>query len=239
MAKVVSDECHRIDIPIVMSVTQHATVAACKRARFLENVGADCLMILPPFFLKPSGEEIYKHTKAIADAVKIPVLAQYAPEQTGVTISPDIWKKLSEECENAKYFKIECKPSGAYISRLMETIANPKIFIGNCGFQMIEAFDRGAVGVMPSCCITEIYMRIYREYFSGNKDEAVRYHNAFLPLYNHIHQNVEMNVYYEKKILKLRGIIENDTGRSPAFTSDPYTDKLFLYYFDQMKSFLV
>ena len=238
-AKVVADECRKSGIPSVMSVTQHSTKLACEQAKFLEDIGADCLMTLPPFFLKPSGEEIYKHTKAILNAVNIPVVIQYAPNETGVSITPDTWIRLSKECENAEYFKIECKPSGGYISkmiRMMET--TPRIFIGNCGFQMIEAFDRGSIGVMPSCAIAEVYIKVYREYQKGNKEEAIKIHNAFLPLYNHTRQNVEMSIYYEKKIMKLRGVIESDYCRAPGFTPDKYFDDLFFYHYEQLKPYL-
>ncbi len=239
MVKVVVDECHRLDIPLIISVTQHATIVACKWAQYLEAAGADCLMVLPPFFLKPSGEDVYQHTKAIADAVKIPILAQYAPEQTGVSIGPDVWKRLSEECANAKYFKIECKPSGAYISKMMNIMKpEPRIFIGNCGLQMIEAFDRGAIGVMPGSALAEIYIKIYREFFAGRRDEAIRYHNAILPLYNHIRQNVEMVNLFEKRILKLRGIIESDFCRKPCFMPDQEDERLFRMYYEQLKPLL-
>ena len=239
LVKLVVEECTKLGVPTVMSVTQHSTEVACRQAKYLEEAGADCLMTLPPFFLKPSGEAIYKHTKAILNSVKIPVMVQYAPNETGVSISPDVWIRLSKECENAQYFKIECKPSGAYISKMISLMERkPKILIGNCGFQMIEAFDRGAIGSMPCCAIAEVYVKIYREYQKGNKEEAIRFHNSFLPLYNHIHQNVEMSIHYEKKIMKLRGIIESDYCRKPGFTPDKYTDDLFMYYYEQIKPYL-
>ena len=57
--------------------------------------------------------------------------------------------RLAEEVPNLKYYKIECRPPGAYISRLLElTKGQVKIFVGNAGFQMIEGLDRGAVGVI-------------------------------------------------------------------------------------------
>lgn len=98
----------------IISVTDHATEVAVKQARFFEAVGADCLMLLPPFFLKPVAASLCAHMKEIANAVKIPVMAQYAPEQTGVAIAPEVFQRLGVECPNMIYYKIECKPAGPY-----------------------------------------------------------------------------------------------------------------------------
>lgn len=232
MAKLVGQECAALDMPVVMSVTQHATVAACNQAKYLQDCGADCIMILPPFFMKPGAAMVEKHIEKIAASVDLPVMVQYAPEQTGVTIGTDMWKRLAEKRSNIKYFKIENKPSGAYISTMMrEMDPKPGIFVGNCGFQMLENFERGAMGCMPCAAIAEMYIQIYDAWMAGNKEEAVRIHNDVLPLYNHIRQNVEMSIHYEKHILKLRGIIATDVCREPTFTGDKIYDDLFDQYY--------
>ena len=232
MARVTVDECHKNNVPVVVSVTPHGTVPAINQARYFEELGADCIMVLPPFFMKPNAEMIYNHVKSIAKSVHSPVMVQYAPEQTGVTISPEVWIRLGQECENLQYYKIECKPNGRYISDMIGKMKEkPSIFIGNCGYQMLEGFDRGAVGSMPCLVLAEVYLKVYEAYMRGDREEAVRIHNDILPLYNHIHQNVEMSIFYEKRMMQRRGIIETDCCRSPHFASDAEYDKLFDQYF--------
>jgi len=222
----------------IISVTDHATEKAVEQAKFFEQAGADCLMLLPPFFLKPGAAYLYEHMKAIAKAVKIPVMAQYAPEQTGVAIAPAVFKQLGEECPNVMYYKIECKPAGPYITNLLNlTEGKSKIFVGNAGFQLIEAMDRGAIGAMPGCSMYDIYLKIYNAYISGNRDEAIRIHNALLPMLNHIRQNVEQIISFEKKILKLRGIIKSDYCRKPSYDSDEYFDRLFDDLYKELKEY--
>lgn len=222
----------------IISVTDHATEKAVEQAKFFEQAGADCLMLLPPFFLKPGATYLYEHMKAIAKAVKIPVMAQYAPEQTGVAIAPSVFKQLGEECPNVMYYKIECKPAGPYITNLLNlTEGKSKIFVGNAGFQLIEAMDRGAIGAMPGCSMYDIYLKIYNAYISGNRDEAIRIHNALLPMLNHIRQNVEQIISFEKRILKLRGIIKSDYCRKPSYDSDEYFDRLFDDLYKELKEY--
>ena len=219
----------------IISVTDHATEVAVKTAKFFEQAGADCLMLLPPFFLKPGAGYLYEHMKAIGNAVKIPIMAQYAPEQTGVAIAPEVFVKLQKECPNIIYYKIECKPAGPYVSNLMTlTDGNMKIFVGNAGFQIIECMDRGAIGAMPGCSMYDVYLDIYNKYVQGDRAKAIAVHNKLLPMLNHIRQNVEQIISFEKRILKKRGIIKTDYCRKPSYNTDAYFDKLFEEFYAEM-----
>ncbi len=219
----------------IISVTDHATEVAVETAKFFEEAGADCLMLLPPFFLKPGASYLYEHMKAIANAVKIPIMAQYAPEQTGVAIAPDVFVKLKSECPNMIYYKIECKPAGPYVTSLMElTNGSMDIFVGNAGFQLIECMDRGAIGAMPGCSMYDVYLDIYNKYISDDRVGAIKVHNKILPMLNHIRQNVEQIISFEKRILKRRGIISSDYCRKPSYNTDKYFDKLFDEFYDEL-----
>jgi 4-hydroxy-tetrahydrodipicolinate synthase len=228
MLTVTVEECKQAGIPSIVSVTQHATEVAVKEARLFQEAGADALMLLPPFFLKPPAEQIFHHIKAVGQAVDIPVVVQYAPEQTGVAIAPAVLQQLGQEVETLAYFKIECKPPGAYITNLYEgTNRQAKIFVGNAGYQMIETFDRGALGVMPGCSMYDVYLKVYDALQKGDREAAYHYHSPILRMLNHIRQNVEMIIAYEKRILFKRGIIASDHCRRPTFQTDKYFDRVF------------
>ncbi len=219
----------------IISVTDHATEVAVKSAKMFEEMGADCLMMLPPFFLKPGAAYLYEHMKAIGNAVKIPVMAQYAPEQTGVAIAPDVFVRLQKECPNIIYYKIECKPAGPYVTNLMKlTDGKMKIFVGNAGFQFIECSDRGAIGAMPGCSMYDVYLDMYRKYAEGDRQGAIEVHNRLLPMLNHIRQNVEQIISFEKRILARRGIIKTAYCRKPSYDTDAYFDKIFDEFYAEM-----
>ena len=220
--------CHANGAGAIVSNTKHATRSAIRRAREIEDSGADCMMVLPPFFLKPAGAMLFEHLDALCDAVKMPLMIQYAPEQTGVAIPPDTLAKLAEKHRNLLYFKIECRPPGAYISTLRKMLpSDRRIFVGNAGFQMIEGFRRGASGVMPGPSMPDVYRKIWEALLAGDEPEAQRIHSKLNALLNHIRQNVEMIIAFEKRILKRRGLIRSDHCRKPAFVSDPVYDELF------------
>lgn len=235
VVRVVVDLCRARGVPCIISVTQHATALAVREARTWEDAGADCLMLLPPFFLRPSAADLYRHARAVAAAVRLPIMLQYAPEQTGVPVPPELLAQLHAESPNVSMFKIECRPPGAYISKFRNLAPTARVFIGNAGFQLIEAMERCAVGVMPGCSMFDIYLQIYDAFVSGRRAEAVRIHSRLLPLLNHIRQDVEMIIFYEKKILHRRNVIATDCCRLPTFTPDEIHEKLFEQYYAALR----
>lgn len=232
------EECRAAGVPSIISVTQHATELAVAQAQATEAAGADCLMLLPPFFLKPSAADIYRHMLAVGQAVSIPIMVQYAPEQTGVGIDPALFERLGREAPNIVYYKIECRPPGAYISRLLAlTEGRAQIFNGNAGFQMLETFDRGAIGSMPGCSMYDIYLAMYERYVQGDRAGAAALHAVLLPMLNHIRQDVEMIIAYEKRILQRRGLIAHAACRTPTFSADAYFDRIFDELYEQLSPY--
>lgn len=238
LIKITVEECRIGGVPSIISITRHSTELAVKWAQYVEAEGADCLMLLPPFFLKPNGQQLYDHMKEVGQSVNIPIMVQYAPEQTGVAIDPAILNRLGKEVPNISIYKIENKPSGQYISNLLKASdGEAKIFIGNAGFQMIEGLDRGAVGVVPGSSMFDIYVEIYDEYLAGNREKVFELHNMLNAMLNHIRQDVEMIIFFEKLILKRRGLITSDYCRKPTHTPDDTNLSLFEEYYKMLSPY--
>jgi 4-hydroxy-tetrahydrodipicolinate synthase len=215
-------------IPLIVSVTDHATNIAVERARQWQDLGADCLMLLPPHFLKPSAAQLVTHLTAVAKAVSIPVMVQYAPEQTGVAIPPEALWSVAENCSTEVIFKIENRPPGPTISRLLTLSGGrARLFMGNAGFQLMESHARGCVGLMPGASMTDVYRRAWDALLAGNRAEALRLHTLLLMILNHIRQDVEQIIHFEKRILRRRGALQSEGSRLPAFTPDRFFDQIF------------
>lgn len=228
MTDIVVDLCEEARTPSVVSVTHHATEVAIERARAAERAGADYLMLLPPFILGPSEDQVYEHAKRVANAVSTPIVFQYAPDHTGVTMPSERLVELYEETETVTHFKIENAPSGPYVTELLnETGGECSILIGQAGYQLIEAYDRGAVGVLPGAGYYDVYLEIERRYRNDDRAGAVELHNDLLALLNHTTQNLEMAIAYGKRALRRRGIIDSAYCRSPSFEPDQLHDDLF------------
>jgi 4-hydroxy-tetrahydrodipicolinate synthase len=235
------EECRAAKVPSIISVTDHATEVAVARAREWQDAGADCLMLLPPFFLKPGAGSLIAHMKAVVEAVQIPVMLQYAPEQTGVAIPAETLWSVAAIAPERVIFKIENRPSGATISRIRELSGNTaQIFVGNAGFQLIEGLDRGAVGAMPGCSMFDVYLKILMLWQRGERADAFSHHSRLLEMLNHIRQDVEQIIRFEKRILVKRGVLKYDYCRLPSFTSDAVFDQIFEELYPRIaKDFLI
>ena len=204
----------------IISITAHSWEVACQHARDAEAQGADALMLLPPYFLGPSEDAILEHLKRVIGSVKIPVIVQYAPVQTGVRISPDMFLKLRDALPNADFIKVETQPPGRYVSQLVEpSEGRLKSLVGYAGVQMPDVLARGAVGIQPGCSFTEIYVELWR-LWSSDKSACLLLHSRLLPYINYWMQGIELIIRVEKVILKKRGMIASDYCRSPSYGLD-------------------
>jgi 4-hydroxy-tetrahydrodipicolinate synthase len=80
------------------------TADAIEYARHAEGVGADCLLILPPYFEGPNADGVYYHFEQIAKAIQIPIMVYNIPVHSGFDITPAFFKRLLE-IDNIKYIK--------------------------------------------------------------------------------------------------------------------------------------
>ncbi|MCL6613011.1 MAG: dihydrodipicolinate synthase family protein [Firmicutes bacterium] len=223
----------------IASITSHSTENAVKDAVKAQSYGINALMILPPFFLSPGPQEIVNHISEIASAVRVPIIIQYTPDETGVRLPANVFVDIAEKTPNEVYVKIEGKSSNRMIAELHEAAAGRiGLLTGNGGLHLYEALERGAIGVMPGCAWVEIYQKIIMLYSSGEKDKAFTLYNRLVPFLNFIGQSGEMFVRFEKISLVRRGITQSDYCRMPGFHPDARTLALFDIYYRHMVSLL-
>ena len=228
MAERVIDICDESEVPSIVSVTAQSTPLAVEEARLYANIGADLLMVLPPYVRDPPTDAIYDHLVAVGEAVDIPVMVQYAPGSTGITMSPSFFADLYEEVETIDYFKIECAPPGKFISRLHDlTDDEANILVGRAGYEMIETYDRGAIGVMPASAMHDMYIQIHEAYHDGRRETAVDIHSDLVAVLN---QLTKVGIQWEKRILADRGIIDSPHCRGPEDSLDEAYEAIYDEY---------
>ena len=88
-------------VPIYFGIGAISTKKAVRLAKMAAANGAASVSILQPMFLKPTKDELFKHFKAIADAIpETPVLLYNNPGRVGYTLSADLVEKLAHEVSN-------------------------------------------------------------------------------------------------------------------------------------------
>jgi len=217
-------------VPVIANITRNATSLAVQDAREAEAIGVDGIMIVPPWFIPPTNQEILEHVNAVADSVDLPVIIQYAPNVTGVSIPVKTFLDIADARTQDIYIKAELVPPGEMISSIIEqTKGEMGVFTGNGCVQMYDLLERGAMGHMPGSSMARPYIEIYQAYVNGDKEKAFDLFNKFLPVLNLVTQSAEMFIQFEKTILKARGVIKSDHCRAPHAGVSSYNQILNRY----------
>jgi 4-hydroxy-tetrahydrodipicolinate synthase len=100
-------------VPVIAGAGSNSTAEAVELARHAEKAGADAVLVVTPYYNKPSQEGIYRHFKAINDAIGIPIFVYNIPGRSVIDISVETMKRLAE-LANVK----GCKDATAKIERV-------------------------------------------------------------------------------------------------------------------------
>jgi 2-keto-3-deoxy-L-arabinonate dehydratase len=103
-------------VPVIVSTGHTGTDVAVALSRQAEAEGADALMILPPYFLKPDAEGVFEYFRTINDYVGIPIMVQDAPLMTQVPMGAPLLARMARELEHVRYAKIEAPPTAPKIT---------------------------------------------------------------------------------------------------------------------------
>jgi len=83
-------------VPVVAGAGSNCTDEAIELARHAENSSADAVLVVTPYYNKPTQEGLYQHFKAINDAIGIPILIYNIPGRSVIDMSVDTIKRLYE-----------------------------------------------------------------------------------------------------------------------------------------------
>lgn len=107
---VTHDEHHRVieicvevakkRVPVVAGAGSNSTAEAVELTRFAEQVGADAVLSVVPYYNKPTQEGMFQHFSAVAGATELPVILYSVPGRTVVDLSVDTIARLHEAHEN-------------------------------------------------------------------------------------------------------------------------------------------
>ena len=207
-------------VPVFVSTGHTGTHVAVQISQAAEDAGADGLMILPPYFLKPSAEDLIGYYKAISDAVSIPIMIQDAPLLTGVNIGAAQMARLAKEGPNIKLTKVEAPPTAMKVTEVKQACGDSlTIFGGLNGHFFLEELQRGARGTMPGSDIMPMFVNVWNLYESGRHKEARAEFNRHLPLIR-FELQPGLGVSAMKHNLKAQGIIQHTTVRPPTRALD-------------------
>jgi 4-hydroxy-tetrahydrodipicolinate synthase len=173
-------------VPIMAGAGANATAEAIELSHFAKKVGADCTLQVVPYYNKPSQEGIYRHFRAIAEAVDIPMVLYNVPGRTVADMLPETVLRLAEvpgivgikeatgNIERAGWL-IKQAPAGFSIYSGDDSTAVALMLLGGRGNVSVTA--NVAPRLMHELCIAAI---------EGNVKRATQIHFQLLPLHKQL-----------------------------------------------------
>jgi 4-hydroxy-tetrahydrodipicolinate synthase len=87
-------------VPVIAGAGSNNTLEAIELAQHAEAVGADALLVVTPYYNRPTQKGLIAHYKAIAEAVSLPIIIYNIPGRSVVDMSPETMGALAKACRN-------------------------------------------------------------------------------------------------------------------------------------------
>jgi 2-keto-3-deoxy-L-arabinonate dehydratase len=208
-------------VPVVASSDGPGEEPAIDRARRAAALGADALMVLPSYFVKPGPDALLSYYDRMAEASSLPIMLQDAPQLTGVSMSPALWARMAEATPGIRYIKAEGTPQGPAISETLRLCGDRVgVFCGWGGLSLLDALERGAVGNMPAANFTRFFADVQRLWEAGERERAEQLFDPGVPFVMWTMQSIDHSVTAAKVELLRRGVIASARLRQPALALD-------------------
>lgn len=220
--------------PVVASADGPGEEPAIERARRAAALGADALMVLPSYFVKPGPDALVSYYARIAEESGLPIMLQDAPQLTGVSMSPTLWARMAESIPGLRYIKAEGTPQGPTISETLRLCgAQVAVFCGWGGLSLLDGLERGAIGNMPAPNFTRFFADVQRLWEEGDRGQAEELFERGVPFAMWTMQSIDHSVTSAKAELHRRGVITSPRLRQPALSLDDISRRQLSHYLDR------
>ena len=203
-------------VPVIVTISHYATPIAVERAQFAKDLGAEAVMMMPPYhgaLLKGTAEQTFEQFAAVG-AVGIPIMVQDAP-LSGVDLPVPLLVRMAQEIEEVRLFKIEC-PRAANKLRALIAEGGAAIeapFDGEEAITLLADLDAGATGSMTSGMIVDQIKPVIEKYHAGDIAGSTEAYGRVAMAINH--ENRQCGWQSCKAAMVEGGVIRSEFCRHP------------------------
>ena len=221
---------HRI--PVIAGTGGSCTRDVITMSKKAQELGADGLLVVTPYYNKATQKGLYEHYKAVAGAVELPIILYNVPSRTGLNILPQTAVRLAREVPNI----VAIKEASGDISQIAQLAQLGRgvidIYSGNDD-QIIPILSLGGIGVISvlSNLLPRVTYDLVMEYLEGDREKALDLQLQYLPLMKALFW--EVSPIPAKAALHAMGLCEN-VLRLPLTTMDPEKEQKLLELLKQM-----
>ncbi|CAH2714946.1 4-hydroxy-tetrahydrodipicolinate synthase [Neobacillus rhizosphaerae] len=170
-------------IPVVVGTAAETTKETIEYSKQAEAHGADCALIINPYYCKPKEEEIYFHFNEVSKAVNVPIMLYNNPFTSGVDMSTELMLKIGKECDRVTHIK----ESSGDIRKARDLARLGKgDFEVFCGSEelVMESYLVGSTGWISVAgnIVPKLVTDMFEHFQKGELKEAWALNNSILPL---------------------------------------------------------
>jgi 4-hydroxy-tetrahydrodipicolinate synthase len=208
-------------VPVIAGAGSNNTAEAVGLVQFAEKIGADAVLVVTPYYNRPTQRGLYAHFAAVAKATRLPILIYNIPPRSVIDMTPETMGRLANDFKNI----VGVKDATGKVERVSEQrITCGKDFIQLSG-EDASALGFNAHGGVGAISVTaNVAPRLCAEFqeaaLNGNKEKAIELQDRLMPLHKALF--IEPGVSGTKYALSRLGRIENIV-RSPLVTIEPET----------------
>ena len=194
---------------VLAGTGSNSTAAAIEATEGAEEMGVDGVLVVAPYYNKPSQEGLFQHFRAIAQATKSPMMLYNIPGRCAVDIAPATVERLAIGCRNVVCIK-EASGSVDRVSDLRARLPESFTILSGDDSLTLPFLSVGAVGVVSvaSNLFPAEVSALVQAFRSGDVKTAREMHLRMLPLFKDLF--IESNPVPTKTALSWRGVISAD-----------------------------
>jgi 4-hydroxy-tetrahydrodipicolinate synthase len=212
-------------VPVIAGTGSNSTHEAVELSVHAEKSGADALLLVSPYYNKPTQQGLYLHFKTIAQKVKIPIILYNIASRTGINIEPQTIARLSRDCKNIIGVK-EASGSLDQMSQIKALCGRDFDLISGDDALTLPLMSIGGVGVIS--VVANIVPRDVADmagaFTQGNIKKAQSLHYRLLPLIKAMF--IETNPIPVKTAMGLMGLCQPDLRLPLCVMSEQNLDRL-------------
>jgi 4-hydroxy-tetrahydrodipicolinate synthase len=202
-------------VPVVAGSGSNSTAEAIDLTRYAKDAGVDGVLMVSPYYNKPSQEGLYQHYKAVAEAVDVPIILYNVPSRTSSNVLPQTVARLAE-IDNIAGIK-EATGDLNQISEVIRLCPDDFAIMSGDDFTSMPTVLVGGTGVISvsSNVAPNDMAQMMEAALAGDLAKAKQLHYKLFPLMKAMFYDT--NPVPAKKTLELMGKIKSGTPRLPLF----------------------
>lgn len=204
-------------VAVIAGTGSNSTAEALEYTRHSQEAGADAVLVVAPYYNKPSQEGLFRHYAAVAEATDLPIILYSVPSRCGVEIGVGTVERLRSRYKHVRWIK-EAGGSVDRVDQLKQAMGDDITVLSGDDSLTLAFMASGAEGVISvaSNLLPREVSKMVRLARANNFAAATREHRRLYPVFKALF--IEPNPVPLKSALARAGIIASDAVRLPLCT---------------------